>query len=59
MIDFIEQRCWEFVHAYQTQEESDMLWFTILFEDGWTKFMVWYQNIVEGIATICVGNRFK
>ncbi|XP_060842934.1 tubulin glycylase 3A-like [Rhopalosiphum padi] len=59
MIDFIEQRCWEFVHAYQTQEESDMLWFTISFEDGWTKFMVWYQKIVEGIATICVGNPFQ
>ncbi|XP_026804498.1 tubulin glycylase 3A-like [Rhopalosiphum maidis] len=59
MIDFIEQRCWEFVHAYQTEEESDMLWFTTILEDGWNKFMVWYYEIVERTATICVCNSFQ
>ncbi|XP_003248022.1 tubulin glycylase 3A-like [Acyrthosiphon pisum] len=59
MIDFIEQRCWEFVHAYQTKEESDMLWFTTILEDCWNKFMVWYYEIIEELATIRVCNSFQ
>ncbi|XP_027849820.2 tubulin glycylase 3A-like isoform X1 [Aphis gossypii] len=59
MIDFIEQRCWEFVHAYQTEEESDMLWFTTILEDCWNKFMVWYYEIIEELSTIRVCNTFQ
>jgi len=59
MIDFIEQRCWEFVHAYQTEEESDMLWFTTIMGDCWNKFMVWYYEIIEEFATIRVCNSFQ
>lgn len=59
MIDFIEQRCWEFVHTYQTEEENDMLWFTTILEDSWNKFMVWYYEIIEELATIRVCNSFQ
>lgn len=59
MIDFIEQRCWEFVHAYQTEEESEMLWFTTILEDCWNKFMIWYYEIIEELATIRVCNTFQ
>lgn len=59
MIDFIEQRCWEFLNAYQTEEINDILWFTTELEDSWNKFIVWYYEIIDNFATIRLSNKFQ
>lgn len=60
MIDFIEQRCWEFVNTYQTEEfGDDILWFTRKLEESWTKFLVWYYEFLDGFATIRLSNLFQ
>lgn len=59
MIDFIEQRYWEFVNTYQTKDASDILWFTTVLENSWNKFMGWYYSILEDYGTIRLSSSFQ
>lgn len=59
MIDFIEQRCWEFVNTYQTEDASDILWFTTILENSWNKFVGWYYTILKEYGTIRLSNSFQ
>lgn len=59
MIDFIEQRCLEFLNAHKTEGINDILWFTTKLEDCWDKFMVWYYKILDESATIRLSNAFQ
>lgn len=58
MVDFVEQRCWEFINTCQTKEKSDALWSSEI-ETRWNKFLVWYNEIVENSATIHLTNLFQ
>lgn len=59
MIDFIEQRCWEFLNTYQTENINDVLWFTTEQDNNWNKFFVWYYEVLDNFATIQLSNTFQ
>lgn len=60
MIDFVEQRCWDFLNAYGTENaNSGTLCFKKIFNDSWTKFLIWFYEIVEESATVRLSNSFQ
>uniref|UniRef100_A0A2S2Q2G5 Tubulin glycylase 3A n=1 Tax=Sipha flava TaxID=143950 RepID=A0A2S2Q2G5_9HEMI len=47
MINFIELRCREFIHAYRSTSKRDILWFTTELVESWNDFIAWSYELLE------------
>ncbi|XP_050543629.1 tubulin glycylase 3A-like [Daktulosphaira vitifoliae] len=59
MIDFIEQRSWEFINAHRLNKINEIPWLTVEQEGRWKQFMIWYTKLLEENGTIRLTNSFQ